>query len=291
MTEVPLMRPLLIYHGGCWDGFGAAMIIRDAFSMPLRPDPVELLPAWYGMDLPDGVDDRSVWVLDFSFRPEQMVELADRAASVVWIDHHKTAVEACGQAMAAHQKVTAVTDMDRSGARLAWDYMGDTALGVPWEVQYIEDRDLWRRALPDSDAVAMWIRSHPMTVEGWRQIVSTPLRGAVRDGRAMSAYHETLVRNAAANAIDVEIGGFPMPLASCSYDLGSDVCDLLIRERSVPVAAYFLLNRRGEWQYGLRSRAGWDCSSIAKQFGGGGHAQAAGFQSPAIVHTTSKVVG
>ncbi len=269
--------PLVVFHAGCWDGFGAAMVLADAHD-----GPVELVPGHYGMPIP-AVDGREVWIVDFSFPVEQMVHIADRAAQVVWLDHHKTAVDACLDAMAGHPNVAARTAMDRSGIGLAWDwaYAGATA---PFAVRYIEDRDLWRKDLPGSDAVAMWIRSHDMTPEAWARIRFGSLEAALTEGGAMLAYHERLVRNAAANAVDVEIDGWRMPLVSCSYDLGSDVCDLLIRERQVPVAAYWLLNKRGEWQYGFRSVEGFDCSAIARRFGGGGHAQAAGCTSPQPIH-------
>jgi nanoRNase/pAp phosphatase (c-di-AMP/oligoRNAs hydrolase) len=49
------------------------------------------------------------------------------------------------------------------------------------------------------------------------------------------------------------------------------------------VAAYFE-NEKGQRVWSLRSRAGFDCSEVAKRLGGGGHPQAAGFTIDAISH-------
>jgi len=42
---------------------------------------------------------------------------------------------------------------------------------------------------------------------------------------------------------------------------------------------------KGRYQYNLRSRGDFDVSEVAKQFGGGGHAGAAGFTVHGKVHT------
>lgn len=267
----------IVYHAGCWDGFGAAMVLADHFRA--AGVEFELIPGHYGMTPPDCTG-REVFVVDFSFPPDEMRALAGRASRLVWLDHHKTAIEAVEDVDAFCESKLSLID---SGIRLAWYWVHGGAR-AHWLVNYIEDRDLWRRQLPGSDAVTMWVRSHEMTAEAWASMWVTPLREAKTKGAAMLAYHRRLVDNAAAQAVQVEIGGVPMPLVSCSYDLGSDVCDRIIVDRSVPVAAYWLLNRQGDYQYGFRSTAEFDCSALAVRFGGGGHAQAAGCKSPTPLH-------
>lgn len=275
---------MIIFHGNCWDGFGAAMVVRQFILECCQPDPkIELVAGWYGMPTPE-VDGLDVWIVDFSFPPEQFSEIIDRARDVCWLDHHKTAVEAC-EAIAFERGVKGLRDMDRSGVRLAWDFLNGTPEPwTPWEVRYIEDRDLWRFAQPNSEEVGIWIRSHEMTVETWEKFQNTDVLNVMAEGRAMLAYHRRLVANAAANATWFTIGGVTMPMVTASYDLGSDVCDFILREKDVPIAGYMLINRQGDWQYGFRSKPGFDCSEIAKRLGGGGHAQAAGCKSPEPLH-------
>lgn len=177
-----------------------------------------------------------------------------------------------------------ITDNAHSGVMLAWIAVHGAESEPPWIVSYIEDRDLWTKALPDNEAVITWVRSHDMTVGNWEKFKSTPLEIAVDAGNHMLEYHNRMVKNAAANAFVANIVGNHMPLVSCSYDIGSDVCDYLITNTPYHVAAYVLINKSGRIQYGLRSDETVDVSTIAGVFGGGGHRQAAGFTNEIFVH-------
>ena len=82
------MKNLVIYHANCADGFGAAL----AAWLKLG-DEAEYLPMQYGdvpepQDLRDWVDDREVYILDFSLPHAGMEELFRSAKRVVWLDHH-----------------------------------------------------------------------------------------------------------------------------------------------------------------------------------------------------------
>jgi oligoribonuclease NrnB/cAMP/cGMP phosphodiesterase (DHH superfamily) len=272
-------KTTILYHGGCWDGWGAAMVASDALGGGMQ-----LVPCHYGMDPYNlNVKGHDVYVLDFSLPPKQMTWLAGEAKHLTWIDHHKTAVEAMVPVVDLGI-MDSLTDMNRSGIRLTWDWFSRPEDERPWLVDYIEDRDLWRKALPNHEEVLMWIRSHEMTEWQWHEMMSTDWRDASVEGSAMWCYHLRLVANAAANMVWADIGGVTMPLVTCSYDLGSDVCDYLLTEHGLDVAAYFLLNKAGQWQYGFRSTDRFDCSALAKRFGGGGHAQAAGCQADEPIH-------
>jgi len=52
---------------------------------------------------------------------------------------------------------------------------------------------------------------------------------------------------------------------------------LLDMNPTAPFSAYYSDRGDGKRQWGLRSRPEFDCSVVAKAFGGGGHKQAAGF--------------
>ena len=84
-------NPLVIYHANCNDGFGAAYAAWRALR-----DFAEYLPMQYGDPVPD-VAGRNVFIFDFSFSPEQMNEIYEASSTLVWRDHHKTAIEALPQ--------------------------------------------------------------------------------------------------------------------------------------------------------------------------------------------------
>ncbi len=68
------MKPLIIYHANCWDGFCAAWIARMALGE------IEAVPAFYGTPHPC-MGFRDVYILDFSYKAETMLAIAFLAFS------------------------------------------------------------------------------------------------------------------------------------------------------------------------------------------------------------------
>ena len=133
-------HPLVIYHGrSCPDGFAAALAARLFYG-----DRAEYLGLDHGDvksvdDLP-AVQGRAVYILDFSFSPEILAQVEARAAKLVLLDHHKSAAEKL-TGFACRCSVVHF-DMDKSGARLAWEFFQPTQ-PIPDLVKFIEDRDIW----------------------------------------------------------------------------------------------------------------------------------------------------
>jgi nanoRNase/pAp phosphatase (c-di-AMP/oligoRNAs hydrolase) len=62
--------------------------------------------------------------------------------------------------------------------------------------------------------------------------------------------------------------------------LVSETCHALLEDEryaDYPFVAAWFVDNRNQVNYSLRSRSNFDCSQIAKQYGGGGHPQASGF--------------
>ena len=90
------MKPLVIYHNSCADGFAAAFAAWTGLG-----DEAEYVPMQYGKEdesfwrLEDGQFDsefqilnREIYILDFSFSKWVMEGLFSLAKCVVWLDHH-----------------------------------------------------------------------------------------------------------------------------------------------------------------------------------------------------------
>ena len=108
------MNPLILYHANCLDGFCAAYFFAKAF-----PE-AELLAVTHGRGAPV-VAGREVYVLDFSFKRQEMQAMADAATRLILLDHHKTAAEELEGF--THERATITIDLERSGGRLAWEYL------------------------------------------------------------------------------------------------------------------------------------------------------------------------
>lgn len=269
---------LCIYHGNCQDGFGAAWAVRHALG-----DAVEFHP---------GVTGRDVLIVDFSYKRPVLKMMGETARSITIIDHHKSAAEDLsglpppavnwpnvGPRLA---KITAIFDMERSGAGLAWDTLHAHTPRPPL-IDHIEDRDLWRFALPKTREIAAAVFSYPYDFSLWDGLMSggeERLATLALEGEAIERkHHKDIAELVRVMRREMTIGGLRMPVASLPYTLTSDAGHLMASEAE-GVAACYWDTPQGR-VFSLRSTdTGPDVSAIAVGYGGGGHAHAAGFRMP-----------
>lgn len=175
------MKPLVIYHASCADGFGAA------FAAWLKlGDDAEYAPMQYGKEtdqfftLEDGTFDsdlnilnREIFILDFSFPRWVMDGLFSVAKRVVWLDHHKSAFEMwCedGERSMCEQsngRDEVILDNNKSGAMLAWEYF-HPGTEVPLFIQHLDDYDRWQFKIDGTKAFQKAIWSHaPWSFKQW----------------------------------------------------------------------------------------------------------------------------
>lgn len=266
---------IVLYHGGCDDGFGAAWAARHILG-----DSATYIAANYGEALPDIPDGAEVWMLDFSYPRDVLAALAGRLHStggmVAVLDHHKSAAEdLAGLSFARF-------DMDKSGARLAWeDFMSPHDL--PPLLAYVEDRDLWRFALPGTKEITAYVRSFPREFTTWdalEKMVRLSTTGVRNEGaailRATAQHVEAHVRHAAL----VRLGPDMVPCVNATMlqsEIGAALC---AKFPEAPFSLSYFDLAGGVRVWSLRSaRQEIDCSVIAKRYGGGGHRGAAGFQT------------
>ena len=262
------MSALVIYHADCYDGFTAAWIARQAM-----PD-CELFEGRYGEEPPyELANSRDVYVLDFSYPRDQMFFLHSCAKSLLVLDHHKTAEANC------EGLPFCTFDMTRSGAGMAWDYWNPGKPRPAW-INCVEERDLWQFRYDHTQYVHAYLTALPMTMSNWDAIHATPFSTLVSRGVSINRYIETSVHKTTQEARLVKINGHNVIVLNISYQNASETASVLLE--AIPDAHYsmtYFQRADAKWQYSLRSRSDFDVSEIAEHFGGGGHAQAAGFES------------
>lgn len=281
MSTAQQLPELVIYHANCDDGFCAAWL-HSRYGRRMG----EYVAAQYGDDPPD-VAGRDVLIFDFSYPREVLLKMHEEANSLLVFDHHKTAEAA----LAGLDFCT--FDMDKSGARLAQEYLAslfpeteDRACIQPgdvlinWLVNYVEDRDMWRFSLPDSKAVTAGLRTYPREFAVWDQIYAVGPDALVREGRSILRYQEQMIAAAMSkdNTGRILIGGHLVPCVNNTLpSITSELVGKLAEGEGVPFAVGFFILPGDKVVYNLRSRGEVDVSEIAKLYGGGGHPKAAGF--------------
>ena len=266
-----MAKTLCIYHAHCADGFGAATVVHQALGAAA----VDFHPGVYG-DAPPDVAGREVLLVDFSYKREELLRLAAQARRLVVLDHHRSAVEALVDLPA---NVQTVFDLDKSGAMLAWEYFH--AAAPPPLIRHIQDRDLWRFALPGTREIQAALMSYPADFALWAGFLHDPgaLARLVTEGTVLERQRRTDLATLLPRCQRrLTIGGLAVPVANLPPALASDAGHLM--SQGEPFAACYVDGPDGR-RFSLRSAPdGLDVARIAEQYGGGGHPHAAGFTVP-----------
>lgn len=282
---------VVLYHAHCADGFGAALVAWMVFGETATYEAVSCqapLP-----EIPDGA---RVFIVDFSYPRAVLEQLAERCFVQV-LDHHKTAEEELrGLAIARFEE-------EKSGAVMAWEFFRDFAPdvifgAVPKLLLYIQDRDLWRWELEASREVNAGLWARPRTFSEWAQLVGYGAAGIAHlasEGRVVLRVNEAMIASLVPRARWVRWLApgmdYFVPVINTPV-LQSEVCHALLEtHREAPWCAAYFDQDGGdpgsiERVWSLRSRGEVDVSAIAKQHGGGGHHNAAGYTELLYPETT-----
>lgn len=270
-------QPLVIYHGrNCPDGFASALAAWLYYE-----GQAEFLGLDHGDiksvdDLP-ALEGRAVYILDFSFSPELLRSIEERAVKLVMLDHHKSAAD----------KLTGFScrcgvvhfDMHKSGARLAWEFFHPEQ-PVPDLVRFVEDRDIWVWQYPESAGFLAALDMEPYNFERWNEIASfdaVQLSIYVERGRAMDEKFSKLASGIAEAAQALTFNGVTGLMVNAPGVFHSLVGDMLSKQ-SGTFALMWSTDKSGVIKVGLRSQRSFDCIPLAESMRGGGHAQACGFK-------------
>ncbi|TXH35336.1 MAG: phosphohydrolase [Rhodospirillaceae bacterium] len=269
-------KTICIYHGNCADGFTAAWAVWRKYGVT-----ADYHAGVYQSPPPD-VRGRHVFLVDFSYKLPVLEKMADIAASVVILDHHKTAAEDL-QAIKGRPNVKAHFDLDRSGAMMAWQYFHPEK-DIPRLVHYVQDRDLWRFEIGRSRDFAANLFSYAYDFSTWDRLAAEAeddggLVMFLEAGRAIERkHHKDIAELLKVMQHRMTIGGYDVPVANLPYIFSSDAGHQMAQGELFSACYYDKPDGR---EFSLRSAEdGIDVSEIAKRYDGGGHKHAAGFRLP-----------
>lgn len=259
---------LCIYHSNCSDGYSAAWVVRRKFA------DTEFYAGVHGGALPDTAG-RDVVFVDFSYKRGVIIRMAEKAKSILILDHHKSAHE---DLIDLPSNVEVRFNMEKSGCMMAWDYYFPNE-EPPQLLKHVEDRDLWRFALPNTREIQATVFSYPYEFEVWDTLMNADLQLLANEGVAIERKHLKDVNELLeVTQRTMVIGGFTVPVANLSYTLVSDAANKMAVGN--PFAACYWDISDGR-VFGLRSvEGGEDVSKIASEYGGGGHQKSSGFKVP-----------
>lgn len=261
-----------IYHGNCADGFGAAWAVRKYFKEKYCVEP-EFIAGVYQTP-PPSVTGKHIILVDFSYKRPVIQQLLDGNNDILIIDHHKSAIQ--DLETLHHPRLTKFFALENSGAMLTWQWFFPDE-EAPQLIKHIEDRDLWKFKLHGTREIQANIFSYPYDFEVWDKLMKEEPTNLAQEGSAIERKHfKDIHELLKVTQHERSIGGYIVPVANLPYTLSSDAGHIMAKDR--PFAACYWDVPDGR-VFSLRSSdTGVDVSEIAKQYGGGGHKNAAGFK-------------
>ena len=194
-------KVLIAYHAHCIDGFTSAWACWRGLlgTTSVFTGNIDFIEMTYDQQVAlknVAVDYDDIYIVDFSVSPEDLKLLAS-VSEIVMIDHHKTAIE---KYVEFNKLINAevVFNTNECGASLVWKYFFP-AKPLPHLIQCVRDYDLWRFEFSYSKDVNKVLRLEKKDVINWQRLEGvfedpSKLHRLVESGRAMSAYHNSVVK-------------------------------------------------------------------------------------------------
>lgn len=277
------MSKFVLFHDDS-DGYCSAL----AAMLSMTWSDAKYISVQYGQPFPEQIPltkETEILVVDFSYKREILEEVHAAVGKITVIDHHKTAQKDL------EGLPYAIFDMEESGATLTWKYFHNSE--PPNLFKFVGDRDLWRFKYKES----RWLE-HGINASGrskdlmfWLQLYQDHVlfQSTLETGKILQenvdGICKTFVKAKKYRVFDFgKMVGYPSMQCVIfnNTSLISEMAEAMYKH--LPdvefVMSYFILPDTAEVVFSLRCAAGkkLDLGQLAKCFGGGGHARAAGFK-------------
>lgn len=269
------------YHNDL-DGKAAAYLISSLFKKP--EDFIEI-----NYDIPFPFEEiepnETVYIVDYSIEPKEMDRLRGITENVVWVDHHKTAIEKYKD---YPHEIDGIRYDGIAGCVLTWLYLMNVkpemweseAEDAPYQIRLIGDRDIWAWKYGNE---TLWFCSgaelydlHPLSND-WNTIIENHER-IMQEGKTVERYKVQRNKEYLKEfGYVTEFEGMKAWVVNIGQ-VDSKIFDSVDPDYKTPL--YIMYADAGDfYKVSLRSPedSTVDVSQIAQKYGGGGHFHAAGF--------------
>lgn len=265
---------VVVYHKNCPDGFAAAWVAWKKFG-----NEAEYVAASYGDPIPEGIEGKEVYVVDFSYDALRLSDLESKAKRLVVIDHHKGG-EAHVKAVKEH-----VFDLAHSGAYLAWQYFHPDQK-IPDFIDYLSDGDINIYTRPNANSICTYICATEKDFNIFNGLYVemedvNKRQDVIKKGEMLMRYRDFIIEPALNSIHFIDLNGTVVPAVNAVLPMDEKSYMIHRMYDMYPPVAMSYRYDDGEWKCSLRSNGSFDCTVLAKQFGGSGHPGSSGFSIPA----------
>ena len=272
---------LCIYHIADHDGKGSAAIVKSKF-----PE-TELMGLNHDMEIPYAEIEKhdKIVICDIALPVKYMLEL-NQKIDLTWIDHHVSVINEYEELMqsGAYEPIKGKREIGTAALVLTWQYFYPEK-ELPEGLRLLGLNDIYdlrdKRVRPFEYAVQTFGVNRP-TDRIWSQIINNEIniKEMVEKGNAILSWvrhrNYRLIRGM---AFESSYQGLRCVCSNMAQGQ-SEFFDSLDNIRDFDFMVNFFMNKKNRWNltfYTYKNNV--DVSKIAAQFGGGGHAKAAGASS------------
>ena len=261
---------MICFHHDDLDGRCAAAIVLHAFPGGRSEE------ASYG-GKPVSIDKvkpgEKVFIVDFTFPQDVMMELLEKTTDITWIDHHLSALR-----VEYPRKLAGILSTEKAACELTWNYLFP-GRPLPEAVRLTGDKDVWAWKYGDDTAFfneGIRIFDHQPSAPLWKDLLGNDA-SVMADIKARGAicvrYRQTICADYVNRfAFETVIEGH-RAIAVGLQMFGSETFGERVKQYDLCLTYEF--NGR-QWVVSLFSET-IDVCRIAEKHGGGGHRSAAGF--------------
>lgn len=284
------MKYQIIYHKSDLDGVFSAAIAAIALKrMGAKEEEITFNGWTYGNEVPELKEESEIYILDLTLPDMESVvrEAIGKGSSITWIDHHKTAIETYKDSIVS--MIKGIRRIGTAAVELTYEFFFGVKTIVPKFVDYLSRYDVWRsedRDWEDVIGFQYYVRAKVgldvgkamelFNSEGY----SNETKPHVETGKLIIGYIGGKNKNEILSyAFKGKVDGMDAVFMNTT-EFNSTTFNSAITG-DVEVVVPFCILPDGKVRlslYYVGSREDGDISGIAKSFGGGGHAKAAGFQ-------------
>jgi oligoribonuclease NrnB/cAMP/cGMP phosphodiesterase (DHH superfamily) len=285
MTDNKSKSTILIYHHDDNDGSCAAAVAENYYDR--NEFAIKFIAINYGKESWSEEEIEAaekVWLVDFtSDEMDEFVKVC--GPRLIWIDHHKTAMEKFPDLWTS-SSIPGIRSVEKAACVLTWEYTHPEDISPPAAVAYIGDKDIWKFEYADTRAFSAGFSLMVKTPDDptWDELLSSEYEDIVNKmisiGELLLQAQSYKLQKAFDRGVDLTFHNWRARLVNTTGNI-SELGEFIYKKPEYDIAVM--------WQavedmvvFSLRSDSGNpdspDCAEIARQYGGGGHKNAAGFQ-------------
>ncbi len=297
------MKNIIIHHND-FDGISSAAIVYQNLKSVFKGN-IEFYETNYNREFDFSIVDQDdfVYIVDFSFPIGEMKLLKKSCSNLIWIDHHKTAIE---EAEKYGFRTSGIIEIGYAGVELTWLYFNNIEIlltndkkailnSIPINVKLVGRYDVWDKDFSKSRFTDPWTFQYGLralskeydlrnpTSEIWNELLNeknhiTDLRQRIfTSGEGVLAYKKQEYNIGLSSSFEVDFEGLKV-ITINNVLHGSMQLEKIEDNYDATVVFH---RKKDIWLFSMySSKDNIDVGSIAKKYGGGGHKGAAGFSCP-----------